>query len=299
MEIVKPTVDVAIICYNEFDGLKETVESVLSQSYVINTVLLSDDGSGKRFPSEITKLFDGAPCQLIVRHGEKNLGTVAHMNAAATLLSSMYIKFLSPSDTFSDCDALKSLVEFAWEKQAEVVSSQCVICNRENYEQYFRYPDALRLRVLRKTGNSLFTFLSIKNGISMVGSLFSRSFFNHMGFDESYKYLEDWPTWLKLARNGSDIPVLPRVTTFYPLGGASSKDGNAYHSQLLHADMCLCYEKEILPYYDRFPRIARKIISYRYACLSNVNGEKLLRKFPALYLIDVLERKVKKLLTKS
>lgn len=299
MGMAEKTVDVAIICYGEYEGLKKTIESVLKQTYTINTVLLSDDGSGKAFPRDILNLFNGASCQVKIRQGESNLGTVAHMNAAAALLSSTYIKFMSPGDAFYDQNSLKSLVDFASKMQMEVVSSQTIVCDLDNYEQFYRYPGLLRCIALRRSGKELFSLLAIENCISMVGSLFQRSFFCHGGFDENYFLLEDWPAWLRIARSGGRVPCLHKVTTLYPLGGISSSSGNAYRSEKLNPDMRRCYEKEIIPFCEQFSWWVRRVIHYKYVVLCGSRGREIWKQYPVLYLIDALKFRLKQLLINS
>lgn len=50
----------------------------------------------------------------------------------------------------------------------------------------------------------------MRNGIVAGGVFFNAEFFEKFGFfDERYRLLEDWPTWLRLAKKGIRIEYYP------------------------------------------------------------------------------------------
>ena len=137
--------------------------------------------------------------------------------------------------------------------------------------------------------------MAAANTVSAAGTLFQRSFFSeHGGFDEDYRLLEDWPTWLKLARSGVQIPYLPRATVLYGHGGVSSAEGNAFRSERLKDDMRLCYEKEILPYVDSMPSRCRHEIYYHYSELIGLSPRRLWIEHPFLRTRDTVKRWLKR-----
>ena len=269
-------VTVIILTCGEFEGLKRTLDSVTGQTCPMEEVIVSDDGSGKEFP---LALREGAP-GVRFQANRQNMGTVAHMNRVALETGSEYIKFLAEGDAFSRPEALKALVSFAGEKGTPVVSSQSVICNSRLTRRFYPFPGK-RAKRLEGTGGELFRVLSLSNLISAPGTLFHRGFFTQLGgFDESYRLLEDWPAWLRLARSGYRSPCLDQETCLHAAGGVSSENLDAHHSSRLRRDMILCYEKEILPYLDRLsPREVRQV-RYGYELVCGSTHEELLKKYP-------------------
>lgn len=294
MKMNKPTVDVLILTFGNYSGLERTIDSVLAQRYPIRTIVLSDDGSGQPFPSRLIRRLEESPARVIVRNGENNLGTVAHMNVAARLTDGDYLKGISPGDAFSDCDALGALIAFAGQADAPAVTSNCIVCSSDLERKYYRFPGAHRGKQLRASGWELFSVLAQKNVVSAAGTLLRRDFFQELGgFDESYRLLEDWPAWLRLAREGYGIPYLPRVTALYGAGGVSSSNGDAFCAPRLQEDMLHCFEKEILPYMDRLAPKARRIISYSYERLKGVPSKILLKKYFLLEAKEMVKRGIK------
>jgi len=287
-------VTVIVLTYGKFDVLERTLSSVAEQTCSAEDVIVSDDGSGKSFPPELKKRFPN----MIFRENPRNVGTAAHMNAAAAGAESEYIKFLSAGDAFSDPEALGCLVEFAEETDAPAVTSQAAVCGADLKHKLYTFPGQ-RGRYLNETGEVLFRRLAISNTVSAPGTLFRRTFFTDFGgFDESYRLLEDWPAWLRLARAGRGLPFLDRVTCLYGVGGISSEALDAYGTPKLRQDMVLCYEKEILPYLDELNAKEIRQVQFGYDQVRGLPPKELRKKYGWLAHRVALKRSVKKCLLK-
>ncbi len=292
---VFPGVAVIVLTYGKFDTLERTLSSVAEQTCSVGKVIVSDDGSGESFPTELKKRFSS----MTFRENPHNMGTAAHMNAAAAGVESKYIKFLSAGDAFSDPEALESLVEFAEETDAPAVTSQAAVCGADLKRKLYTFPGR-RGRYLKETGKVLFRRLAVSNIVSAPGTLFHRAFFTEFGgFDESYRLLEDWPAWLRLARAGRGLPFLDRVTCLYGVGGISSEALDAYGAPRLRKDMVLCYEKEILPYLDELNAEEVRQVRFGYDQVRGLPPRELGKKYGWLAHRAALKRSVKKCLLKS
>lgn len=268
-------VAVVVLTYGNFICLERTLRSVTEQNYHADAVLVSDDASGKAFPSALQEKFPDVRFQI----QKKNLGIVAHMNAVAAQTQTEYIKFLACGDAFSDPEALETLLAFAEKENAPVVTSQAMVCTRELERRLYPFPGK-RIQLLKGSCVEQFRTLARTNLISAPGTLFRRSFFIQMGgFDESYHLLEDWPTWLRLTRQGNAIPLLDRVTCLYAVGGISSENGDAFCAPALREDMKLCYEKEIFPYLEGISPKEKKEIQFYYERLNGAGTGQLLRRY--------------------
>lgn len=287
-------VTVIVLAYGNLGALEKTLRSVAEQTCAIDEIIVSDDASGEEFPAVLREGFPKVRFQA----NEKNVGTVAHMNMVAKEVQSEYIKFLPSGDAFSDPQALEALVKFAKRKSTLVVTSQAVVCTEELRRRLYPFPGR-RAKRLESSSEEQFRALSISNLISAPGTLFHSSFFTRLGgFDESYRLLEDWPTWLRLTREGYAIPVLDQVTCLYAAGGISSENLDAYHAPRLREDMLLCYEKEILPYLNIFPAKESRRIRYGYDLARGVSHEELIERYGWLERKTIWKRSVKRWLLK-
>ena len=288
------SVSVLIVSYGNYSGLEYTVKSVLKQSYPIREIILSDDGSKKPFPKHILGLFKVAPCEVIIREGTTNLGTTAHLNYIANMSHGTYLKFLAAGDAFASENSLKELVTFAQQWNTAVISSNTEVCSQNLKKKYYEFPGLARGSNLKCSGDQQFRILAKSNIISAVGTLFHRDFFEEQGgFDESYRLLEDWPTWLRLSKKGDAIPFLDCVTCLQALGGVSTRKCDAYQSEVLRTDMIRCYEQEILPEISRFKKIEQRKIRYRYEELTGRNARILWVRYFDLHLQVKIKRKIK------
>lgn len=292
-----PRVSIIILSYQKYDGLYRTLNTILSQNYRNIEILISDDGS-EEFPESEIAIWakKHVEIKIQIRKNSTNLGTVAHANLAVSCCTGEYIKFLPPGDGFCSPDSLRNLVEVAKKKNAVILTSPSLVYYK-NYENVrFQFPSQHHIRKLKFfTSEQLFSVISQSNFISAIGTIFHRKFFDEGGFDEEYRYLDDWPTWLSRLRQNRQIEVLEIPTVYYELEGISNQTGNAFCSELLHVDLLLCYEKEILPYKERLSPFAKWFVNYRYGKLTGNHSVIFwMGHFPA-ELYCILKRKIKNL----
>jgi len=296
-----PKVSIVILTYQKFDGVYRTLDTVLTQTYKNIEIIISDDGS-ERFPEDEITLWTEKKCLTCVkiRRNESNLGVVAHANTAASYCTGEYIKFLPPGDGFCSPNSLDVLVEAALHCNAQILTSPAFVY-RTNYEDVrYIFPSKRRIKILKMhTPVQLFSMICVANTISAVGTIYHHSFFENGGFDEEYRHLDDWPTWLSYLRNKGKIEIYEKPTVYYGLDGMSNCEGTAFESEVLKRDLIHCYEKEILPYRRNLSFFARWYVNYRYKKLI---GEITLP-FGAVYfpfeLYSALKRRLKQIVMSS
>lgn len=264
-------VSVIVLTYRNFDGLYETLETIFEQDYSSVELLISDDGSEEFPEDEILSWIQKHDTNRIgtrIIKNSLNLGLVAHSNRAAKITHGDLVKFLTPGDGFAYPQALSELVQFA-QTHNRVVISPAFVCEGSFQNVCYEFPSARRVNILNKNSpEQLFSVIAATNIICAVGAIYPRAFFNDGGFDTSYRNLDDWPTWLKIYRQGEWLPCMNRPTVFYRIGGMSSKNGTAFDSPALKHDLWRCIETEIMPYRSRLTWISCVISEYRLCTLS-------------------------------
>lgn len=288
-------ITVIVLSCGPGDQYEQTLRSVLDQDYPRLELIVSDDGSETFRPDAVLEFIRSHCrqniCALEVRRNESNLGIPRHNNRAARLAHGAYIKFVADGDRFFAPDSLRRLWEFSQLHAEDVLASPSVVTNETHTRSLYQFPSGRRIRKLNQTSD-LFSLLAEANILSAVGMLYRPAFFRNGGFDEGYRYLEDWPAWLKIAREGGRIPCLGTPTMRYALSGISSSCGSAFENPLLRKDLIRCYEREILPYCGRLSASAARRASYQLGLLQ---GERPgLREIP-FELMRTGKKSVKKL----
>lgn len=303
MHLNDELVSVIVLSYGPGKYYQRTLLSVLAQTYPAIDLIVSDDGSST-FQVEETESFirqnmGSNVKRLLVRKNEHNLGIPKHDNLAASLAKGKYIKFIADGDMFCTEHSLCELYEFACNHQEWIITSPCIICNEDMTVDYYQHPSAGRIKRLNQQPLvSLYEALVINNFISAVGCIFRREFFEQGGFDERYRYLEDWPTWLKTIRNGERIPCSDIPAERYALSGISSSYTNAFESPRLKHDLIQCYDKEILPYFCKMNPWVRYFVEYKYQLLTAETNKLQKIKFFPLWCFYSFKSVAKKILFK-
>jgi glycosyltransferase involved in cell wall biosynthesis len=90
----KPTIAVVIPTYNRANTIVASIESVLSQSYPINEILIVDDHSTDDTIKQLDKFKD----DIIILHTKNRLGAQAARNIGIKAAKSEWIAFLDSDD---------------------------------------------------------------------------------------------------------------------------------------------------------------------------------------------------------
>lgn len=208
--INKPLVSVCIPVFNGMPYLKDSIESVLGQSYEEIEIIIVDncstDGS-----YELSKSYekDG----VLVYRNSHNIGQIANWNECILKSTGEFIKLL-PADDFLYKDAIAIQVQsFNWPNIALTSSSRDIIdehgkllfnrTHKEMSKKDSSYQDIVKLAFKRAT-----------NVIGEPGAvMFKKSDVLNAGlFDQTYGFTTDFEYWLRLLKMGnlsfSDKPLV-------------------------------------------------------------------------------------------
>lgn len=201
-KILAPSVYTIILNYNNYFDTIETIDSVLSLEYDVNSVLLVENSSDKTIIRKIRTQFP----DLAIIENKKNLGYAGGNNIGiqkAIASGADYI-FLLNNDVSLEKDVLKKCVS-AMEKSPGCGACQPIIVTFEDKERiwsagtqlYFGYPRLfLKGTKLQKNGIKISPF-----GLVGCAILFRRAALQQTGlFDESLFLLHEETDWCIRAK---------------------------------------------------------------------------------------------------
>lgn len=197
---VKPTISVIMSVYNGELFLREALESVLNQSFQNFELIIIDDGSTDA-SVEILQSFSDERIRLI---RQENIGLTKSLNKAIKMATGDYI-------ARQDADDVSERNRF--EKQVEVLDESPNVVLVSSLLRYISATGEGRTVTNRDFEPALIKWLLL--------------FFNHIGghsqvmyrrevaellggYNESYKYSQDYDLWLRFSEVG-DIIVLPEI----------------------------------------------------------------------------------------
>ncbi len=255
----KPLVTVGVLTYNNYQYIKDAINSILTQTYPNIELIVSDDGSTEFDVKEIEKyIFDNKGDNIkrvLVNQMKKNGGTSKNFNYVLSQAHGKYIKYLAADDFFIKENSLINLVEVAENNKSKVVAGRC-----PSYDQYLQrwewtYPSDDNWRIITNLSKwDLFGVMSEFCLISAPGVLYQTEYLrNKGGADESYRLIEDWPLWLRMIREGDKITFTDDLVVLYRAGGVSNGINNEAYGrhQIEYADVI---RNESFPYKKKIKR---------------------------------------------
>ena len=255
---------VIVLHYNQPQYIENALKSVLEQDYENIELILADDGSDtfdqKAAESFLNRERKDNLGRFEIVSGAENAGTVRSLNRALEKATGDYILFFAADDALYSTDTLSRLAIGMKEMLPEegVLTAQSLMYDEHLTELLDKHVDE-RLAVKLNVQPVKNQFEALTRGcIYAAGATaWKRSLLEEMGrFDEYYTYIEDWPFFLRLAREGHRI----RFTSFPALkhrgGGISHHQDNKNRPRhvLKYFDEVLAiHEREIFPYINRLP----------------------------------------------
>jgi len=183
----KPKVSICVPTYNRKNYLKETLDSILAQTYKEYEIVVVDDGSTDGTEDMIKQL--GVP---IAYHWQENGGDAAARNKLIELARGKYISFIDSDDLLFP-DAIERLVQVVETEAEDVIA----------YGSYVRIDHDGR--VYGKCKRKLFSGNITKHLFQTIivhscGSIFPRKVLKDaVAFDTSLNVCSDYDLWLSLS----------------------------------------------------------------------------------------------------
>ncbi len=230
-----PLISIAIISYNNFNYLKQCIDSCLNQDYKNFEIIISDDGSNDG-SQELINIYKALyPQKIQILLSSKNEGVTKNFNKACLKCNGEWIKIIAADDILkSDClSVYADEISKKGIKNGFIFADLIIIGSLENDKISSPYVPFFNLNTDEKI-----KFLETRNCLPAPSVLFYRKDLHDLGYaDESYLQMEDYPLWLSAAKKGVPFYYINKVTVYYrvheSLSMSIKKIGNlAYYKSL-------------------------------------------------------------------
>ena len=209
----EPLVSIITPAFNSRRYLAEAVASVLTQTFADFELLIVDDGSDDT-TLELARSFEQADPRVHV-FTQKNRGTSAARNLAMRHGRGVYFALLDSDDVWQPTFLETELALFKQYPDADIVMGNALNVGGD-FDGRPLLPIDSHHRWL-----SLLDVIEREDSVSIM-SVFRRAVPGRIGgFDESYRFNEDYEFWIRAAHAGFRFLVNPMPLAYYRRSAAS------------------------------------------------------------------------------
>lgn len=201
-----PTVSINLCCYNSEKYLRETLESILHQTYKNWELIIINDGSTDSTESIVQEYIDaGYP---IIYHYQQNKGLSYSRNKALELSGGDYIALIDHDDLWLPEKLAKQVIAMQRNKDHVLCYAGVIEIDHMGME--------LRRYNLKNNSGYMFETLLRQFDINVPTALFRKSILQKSGlrFDERVSASEEYCLFMQLAVNHKFL-VLPDILAKY------------------------------------------------------------------------------------
>ena len=194
-------VSVVISYFNPDLKLLRALDSVCAQSFKPKQLILIDDGSNNDFclPSRIVESLR-ENFEFVHLRNRKNMGLTKSLIKAIKFTSCDYVARLDADDFWLKHHVL-SCVRAIESMNLDLVGGRCHIYN------------VSQKNLSGESGANLLKSFYIFNKLVHSSVVFSLSFYNKIGgYDQSFRYAQDFELWLRFQKNNAKIGFLHSKT---------------------------------------------------------------------------------------
>jgi len=228
METNLPLVSVPVITYNSSKTVIETLDSVSNQTYSDIELIVSDDCSTDN-TVEVCREWVEKHKERFVRTKilvtERNTGVAANLNRAESVCKGGWVKPIAGDDLLLP-NCIKDLVDCVGThpKALIIIGQMQVMGGDEDFRNSFYKVLKRNFEQLSQLSHEeLYERVLEGNGIPAPAVFYSKTLLDRYGKlnDERIVFIEDWPKWIKLLRDGFFPVFLDKEVVRYRLGGIS------------------------------------------------------------------------------
>lgn len=208
---MKPLVSVCIPAYNNAAYIKDTVMSILEQTYQNIELVVVDDCSTDNTVEVLETIQDE---RLKIYKNEHNLGMVGNWNRCLELATGEYVKLICADDMIHK-DAIEKEAKMMYKHPTvNLVESDTTLVdiNGKKTGQFRRYHKSGVVNGVKLAKKSML----LKNFYGApVNNLIRRSALEKTGgFDTTFTYILDFDMWLRLSCTGDVYIIHEQLNSF-------------------------------------------------------------------------------------
>lgn len=213
MNSKSPIVSIIIPCYNERDYVKETIQSILNQTFQDFEIIIIDDGS-----NETIRIFLHALTSNRIRViSQKHKGPSSARNTGFNLAKGNFILAIDSDDTVESIFLEKAVKILNADTASGAVSCYCNVFVK-------------KAKILSKhepKGGGINNFLFDNNSVSFA-LIRKEAWLDVGGYDEyMINGFEDWEFWISMTKKGWNIHMIPEFLFNYRKKSKNSVDQNS------------------------------------------------------------------------
>jgi glycosyltransferase involved in cell wall biosynthesis len=209
---------IVTVNYNNFVGLRKTIESVVNQTFKDFNYIIIDGGS----TDESVKVIEEYSDKINYWVSELDSGVYQAMNKGIRVANGEYLLFLNSGDFFIDGSILEKV--FHTNHSADILCGRCAITKNGKVIHVTNPP----------TNHTFLTYF--QSGINHQSTFIKRSLFEKYGlYREDFKYNSDWEFWIRtIILNNCTTEKIDEIICEYNLEGISSVDNQTavYQSEI-------------------------------------------------------------------
>lgn len=275
-------ISIITINYNNLEGLKRTVESVINQTWKEFEYIVIDGGSSdgsKEYIESHSKSID-------YWVSESDSGIYNAMNKGIAKATGEYLLFLNSGDHFYGNTVLEKNYKFI--DNYDLIYFDLQVINNESFN-ILKFPEEIRFSDLYAR-----SFYSLLHPTTFI----KKELFSLVGmYDEKYKIVSDWKFFLfALFRYNCSYKKINSILSSFYLGGISSSfDNHIERDKVLNEDF-----KAFISDYEELYVKTDLLNTNRFKMLQeiekNIIGKKMVSLFFRAYIVLFSKNKLKNIL---
>lgn len=233
-----PLVTVFIPVFNCEMYIKESLESILNQTYKNLEILIVDDGSTDNTINIINQYKDD---RIKIIKNKKNMGIPYTRNVGLKSAKGKYLAIMDADDISLDSRIMKQVQFLEEHEDIDVVGSNYEIfgCGIKRVQKHLINPEEIKA--------GLIFFNQIGNPTTMIRMKTLKD--NNINYDLECFVAQDYNMWIQISKVGN-ISIIPEVLLKYRHGHANitkkSNEEKAYKRKLVLSKI----HNDILDFYD-------------------------------------------------
>lgn len=236
-------VSVVVQAYNSADTITRTLESVKAQDYQNIELIVTDDKSADHTIEVVTAWIEENQerfCKTQLVTTKVNTGIPGSNNRALRHVTGEYVEFLAADDCMSP-DAISAYVAYCEAHPNTIPVARVKLFSDDadcDFSSVSAYCERCYEFALLSQKNQ-YRQLLIQNRIAAPAAAFYPVKILHAlrGFDEAYRWMEDYPLNVKLLKRGYRFGLLDKELIYYRISGGSITGKSTAPLKLTEAKM--------------------------------------------------------------